>query len=92
MVYANGDSMVGDVLFPAAECAAAVAAASAAEEQEKTTKQQFDADVEQVSSGKRDFATVAERFTANHRREQPMINSYNAIIAYCLRANMDIKV
>ncbi|CAN0048167.1 unnamed protein product, partial [Ectocarpus fasciculatus] len=52
----------------------------------------FDRDAEEVSRGKRDFKTVADRFTANLRREQPMVNTYNAIIQYCIRSNMDIKV
>lgn len=84
--------MVGDVLYPASECAAAVAAASAAEEREKAERQQFDSDAQECLSGKQDFATVAERFTAKHRREQPMVNSYNAIIQFCIRSNMDVKV
>ena len=84
--------MVGDVLYPASECAAAVAAASAAEEKEKDEMRQFDIDAQEAARGNRKFATVAERFTIKHRREQPMINSYNAVIQYCTRSNMDIKV
>lgn len=79
-------------MYPASECEAAVAAANAAEAQEKEDRQQFDRDAEEVSRGKRDFKTVADRFTANLRREQPMVNTYNAIIQYCIRSNMDIKV
>lgn len=91
-IFPNGDSLVGDVLYPASDCAEAVAAASAAEEQEKEERLQFDHDAAEVVSGKRDFATVTERFTSKHRREQPMINSYNPIIQYCTRSNIDVRV
>lgn len=37
------------------------------------------------------FPTVAERFVATLRREHGKINSYNPIIQYCTRSNMDIK-
>lgn len=87
-IFPNGDSLVGDVLYPASKCVEAVAAAEELEIQER---QQFDRDAADVVSGKQDFATVAERFTSKHRREQPMVNSYNAIIQYCTRSNMDIR-
>lgn len=90
--FPNGESVVGDVSYPASDCAEAVAAASAAEELEREQRLQFDRDAADVASGKQDFATVAERFTSKHRREQPMINSYNPIIQYCTRSNMDIRV
>lgn len=84
-IFPNGESLVGDVLYPASDCAEAVAAASAAEELEKQERLQSDSDAAEVSSGNVDFATVAERFTSKHRREQPMVNSYNPIIQYCTR-------
>lgn len=90
-IYPNGDSLVGGVLYPASECTAAVAAANAAKHQEDEEKVQLDSDANEVASRKREFATVAERFTANHRREQPLINSYNATIQDCIRSNMDLK-
>lgn len=78
-------------MYPASECAATVAAATAEEEQEEEDRRQFDKDSEQVSNGKRTFASVAERFIAKYHREQPMINSYNAVIPFCTRSYMDIN-
>lgn len=76
-IYANRDSKVGDTLYPASECSAAIAAATAAEELEKPERQQFD-----LRAANKRFSTVAERFTAKHRREQPFFNGYNAIIQF----------
>lgn len=90
-IYPNGDSSVGDVLYPASESGAAVAAASAAELRETEDREQFDRDAEEVASGKRDFATVAERFTSNHRRTTDG-KQLQRLIQFCIRSNMDVRV
>ncbi|CAM9359253.1 unnamed protein product, partial [Pylaiella littoralis] len=50
-------------------------------------RRQYSVDLEP----KKPFATVAERFTATHRRGHGKINSYHPIIQFCIRSNMDIK-
>ncbi|CAM9864678.1 unnamed protein product, partial [Laminaria digitata] len=51
----------------------------------------FDSETDAVLHGTKSFATVAERFTSKQRREHGKVNSYNPIIAFCTRSNMDIK-
>lgn len=90
-IYPNGDSIVGGVLYSASQSGDAIAAADAAAAKEEEEIQKFADESDDVSRGKLDFATVAERFTAKHRREHRKVNSYNLIIAFCTRSNMDIK-
>ncbi|CAM9277519.1 unnamed protein product, partial [Laminaria digitata] len=52
---------------------------------------QFDVDSDNVLREDGNFATVAERFTAKHRREHGFVNSFNPIIYFCTRRNMDVK-
>ena len=91
-IATNGDTIVGDKMYPAAQHADAIAAAAAAAAKEAEDMQRFDDEVEDLIRGGSTFATVAERFTVHQRREHGKVNSYNAIIAYCIRSNMDIKV
>ena len=91
-ICTNGDSIVGDTVYSADRQGEAIAAANAAAAKEKEEMERFDSDTEEVLRGTKSFATVAERFTAEQRREHGKVNSYNAIISYCIRSNMDIKI
>lgn len=82
---------MGDVLYPASQRAEAIAAAAIATADELEQMRVFDIGTDAVLLGRKSFATVAERFTARQRREHGKINSYNPIIAFCTRSNMDIK-
>lgn len=89
-VFSNGVSIVDDVVYPASERSKAVEAAAKAASEEATAAA-VDSNADTESRGKQAFSTVAERFTANQRREHGKINSYNALIQFCIRSNMDIK-
>lgn len=67
-VCTNGDSIVGDKIYPADQITDAIAEGEEA-------MRQYDSDVDEVLPGNASFATVAERFTAHQRQEHSKVNS-----------------
>lgn len=92
-IHTNGDMVVEGVVSPKARHAEALEAAAAATAKEDGARCEFeDCAVALATSASGNSASHADRFTAIVRRQSGHVNSYNMLIQYCIRSNMDLTV
>lgn len=88
-IHTNGDMVVEGIVYSKDRSNEALQAAAAAAAQEGDARREFEQDAIAFT---RAAPAQADQFIAVLRRLSGNVNSYNLLIQYCIRSNMDLTV